>query len=124
MDKYVELARAYVKTIMNRGTATYRNGVLDFTHGEGGNNHIHLLGRDGCEIGYIWFDTHCGTSWPSECSTTLGFCGKSNGSCNGRFRDILCEMYPNTWKDGDRYLFKFTSEMFVDFMDRVIESIR
>ena len=50
----------------NRGTATYKNGKIDFSHGEGGNNHIHIFDADGNEIGYLWFDTHIGDGMPKS----------------------------------------------------------
>jgi len=103
--------------IMNRGTATYRHGKLDFSHGEGGNNHIYCYDGDGREIGYIWFDTHC---------DYYGFCGKSDGSCNGVFREVLQRLYPKQWeRSGFGYsLFSFTEESFAKMMEEVIAKIR
>lgn len=102
--------------IYNRGTATYRNGKLDFSHGEGGNNHIHCYDETGQETGYIWFDTHVGEG-------RYGFCDKSALSCSGVFRRFITENYPQGWaKDND--LFDFTEETFAEMMEYVLDTIR
>ena len=119
----VEKMHKYMEVIMHRKTATYRNGVLDFSHGEGGNNHIHMRDRNGDELGYIWFDTHVGSGWPTKPNQILGFCGKSDGSCSGSFRDIAMELFPEKWSKSD-CLFEFTVEMFNRFWDAVLDRVR
>ena len=105
----------WMDIIYHRGRATYRRGYLDFSHGEGGNNHIHAFYNNGLELGYIWFDTHC---------DYYGFCGKTLNCCNGEFRVFLQEEFPEEWFDGDKYLFKFTEESFGYLMDYVISYLR
>lgn len=112
---YKPRAKGILNVITNRGTATYRNGMLDFTKGEGGNNHVTLCGP-GDNHGYIWIDTHC-------YGDTFAFCGKSEGSCNGLFRQLLMELFPGEWEKSDS-LFHFTAKTFVQFMDAVLERIR
>ena len=102
--------------VLNRGTATYRNGKLDFTYGEGGNHHIHAYDTEGNEIGYIWFDNHC--------TGKFGFCGRGVSSCNGVFADALAAVCPDEWGRDD-YIFRFyTEEMFNAMMEAVIAAIR
>lgn len=103
-----------VKIIYNRGTATYKHGKLDFSKGEGGNNHIYAYDDKGNEIGYMWFDTHC---------EYTGFCGKSSGSCRGVFRDAIMKHYPRTWEKDDS-LFQFTDASLKIIMNEVIDRIR
>lgn len=111
-------AEKYLKIIMSRGTATYKNGMLDFTHGEGGNNHIHAFRGDD-QIGYIWLDTHCGYGG----SKVFAFCGKGKLSVNGLFRSVIQYMFPVKWKNSDS-LVEFTAEEFTAFMDAVITELR
>lgn len=111
MDK---TERSWLDIIYNRGTATYRNGWLDFSRGEGGNNHIYCYNRYGSEIGYIWFDTHC---------SEYGFCGKSSPSCNGIFSRALRIIDPVEWMKTD-VLFHFTERTFDRMMQYVISQIR
>lgn len=99
----------WYQLVIGRGISTYRNGKLDFTHGEGGNHHIHAFDNTGAEAGYIWFDNHCGY---------FGFCGKGTASCNGIFRAVLMGLYPDEWEKPD-CLFRFTEEMFNRMMDVV-----
>lgn len=104
----------WMDIIRNRGTATYRNGKIDFSNGEGGNNHIYVYNGDGAEIGYIWFDTHC---------DYYGFCGKLKHYCNGIFATILEEDFPTEWHRSD-LLFRFTELSFAAMMVQVIDRIR
>lgn len=75
--------RQYYVWMCNRGTATYKNGKIDFSHGEGGNNHIHIFDADGNEIGYLWFDTHIGDGMPKRVNEKLGFCGTGTSNSLG-----------------------------------------
>ncbi|MCM1295025.1 MAG: hypothetical protein NC311_05740 [Muribaculaceae bacterium] len=119
----VEKMRAYMDTIMHRKTATYRHGKLDFSKGEGGNNHIFMYDETGNEIGYIWFDTHAGTGWPTKSDQILGFCGTGVLSCNGSFRNIATSMFPKKWAECS-YRMDFTVDMFVRYWEMILSRIR
>lgn len=117
----MEMAENYIHAIMNHGTVTYRNGKLDFTHAEGGNLHVHLYNPNGIEIGYIWLDTHIGST-PQKLTDEICFCGKGQSSCWGLFRMFL-EKNKSEWNRDD-CIFRFRVVDFVDLMDKVLEFIR
>ncbi|MCM1231723.1 MAG: hypothetical protein NC489_16520 [Ruminococcus flavefaciens] len=119
----VEKMRKYMEVILHRKTATYRHGKLDFSKGEGGNHHIFMYDENGNEIGYIWFDTHVGTGWPTKPNQVLGFCGTGNPSCNGTFRNIATSMFPKKWEESSSLL-DFTVDMFVQYWEMVLNRIR
>lgn len=118
----IDKMHIYYDWMCNRKTATYRNGKIDFSHGEGGNNHIHVFDNEGVEIGYIWFDTHVGCGMPTKINEKLAFCGKCDSCCRGIFKDIIIEWFKHSWERSDS-LFYFTPDMFVRMMEVLVEKL-
>ena len=120
----IEKMRQYYVWMCNRGTATYKNGKIDFSHGEGGNNHVHIFDADGNEIGYLWFDTHIGDGMPKRVNEKLGFCGTGTSNCSGIFRDIIEEWFKYRWTTNGDTLFYFSAGEFVCMMDALLDKLR